>query len=323
MSQHHRLSQGGTLTAASQTMQSSSDHVLQSIMKKEAQYCEGIKLNHTLLKNMTMRLCDVQSLLSLNPNDGAASQSSEDPSKNEVYQKAITEQKQVIRDIAKENVYREQYVRTFCDTLQSVRNMPPAGSSSQPSQDGGLSIDYETAILQGVDALARKRHIDQEALIQQEQYYREIADALGDPKPTNSKNKQRRSGGPRNSRFNDGEEDDDDDDIEMTAPNGGVSQGNLKCPLTFAFMIDAVQNSVCHHIYSREGIMAHIEQGKRGYQRAVACPVAGCVNRQIDVSQLQEHVETSVNAKREIRRQDMRKEQQQMTANDLVDSDEE
>ena len=343
-SQQHRLSQGGGggggMMLASQAMQSSSDNVLQSIMKKESQYCDGIKVNHSLLKSMTQRLSDIQSLLALNGDTTTnATSQQEEPSsydeKNAVFQNIIMDQKEVIRNIAKENVSREQYVRTFTDTLQNVRtkqqkelSQPPQSSSTQNSTTSShevLTFDYEKAILEGIDALSRKRNINEDELILQEKYYRDIADLLGDPKPTtNSSNrsKQRRSGsgGKRGSHIND---DEDDDDIEMTAPTGGVSQiQQLKCPVTREYMTDAVENNVCHHIYSRKGIMSYLQQKARQHQ--VQCPVVGCGNKHVEVSQLLEHHETSMLSKREIRRQDMRKEQQQMSSNDvLVDSDEE
>lgn len=319
--------------AASQSMQSSSDNVLQSIMKKESQYCEGIKVNHSLLKSATQRLCAIQSLLALG-NDDTAQQSPNDK-KNEVFLSTINDQKQIIRNIAKENVFREQYVRTFCDTLQNVRTKQqrelsqPAPATSTGNSDI-LAFDYQKAILEGIDSLSRKRNIDQEELIQQEKYYRDIADVLGDPKPTTTnQNKQRRSGG-GGKRGGRTIGDDDDDDIEMTAPSGGVSQiQQLKCPITREYMTDAVENMVCHHVYSRKGIMSYIQQnisaGRRhGNHPMNACPIVGCGNRQINAEQLQDHHEISMMSKREIRRQDMRKEQQQMSSHDvLMDSDEE
>jgi Zinc-finger of the MIZ type in Nse subunit len=334
-SQQHRLSQGGFgIMAASQSIQSSSDNVLQSIMKKESQYCDGIKANHSVLKSMTQRLCDIQSLLAPTNDDTAKSNTSQSPNnkKNDVFQNTINDQKQIIRNIAKENVIREQYVRTFCDTLKNVRTQQQKELSQQApatSNNEILSFDYQKAILEGIDSLSRKRNIDQEELIQQDKYYREIADVLGDPKPTTmNQSKQHRNGGKRNGRSID--DDDDDDDIEMTAPAGGVSQiQQLKCPVTREYMIDAVENMVCHHVYSRKGIMSYMEQNisaarRGGYHLKNACPVVGCGNRQISAEQLQDHHEISMMSRREIRRQDMRKEQQQMSSNGvLMDSDEE
>jgi Zinc-finger of the MIZ type in Nse subunit len=321
------------------------DTVLRNFGSKETQYLEGTKVTHTLLKSATERLRNIETLLL----SSSSSSSSLVPNENNNIKEKLDEQKNKIRSIAECNVQQEKYVQAFCHAIQTVRDqMHRTDNVFATSNDALLPFDFQNAI----DGAMAFHGVDDDGngttttnglipLSEQDKHenesYRAIMHALGDPKPTtqqqltaSGRKKKRRSGG-----GNGGE--DDDDEIEVmrnvdTQPANSGAMGaapttnhhqHLKCPISREFMMDAVRNKVCHHIYSRAGIMAHIQQSGG---RPTKCPVFGCSNRSVAVSQLDDDIETTMNAKREVRRQDQRKQLQKeasAAANSLVDTDEE
>ena len=110
-----------------------------------------------------------------------------------------------------------------------------------------------------------------------------------------------------------------DDEMEIIETQGG-GVASLKCPITGRLFADPVKNKVCGHIYSREGIDAHM---RNAHRRAATCPVAGC-NKPIQSSaQLEKDVETEMKVRRQQRKEDYESQQRASQASDLVDSDEE
>jgi len=84
---------------------------------------------------------------------------------------------------------------------------------------------------------------------------------------------------------------------------------------------DPVRNKLCHHIYSKQAILAYIEQ-KRRQRRSCDCPQTGCGNKTVNASQLEDDLVTKQAIRREKRRLDQL-EQERATQASLVDSDEE
>jgi hypothetical protein len=74
----------------------------------------------------------------------------------------------------------------------------------------------------------------------------------------------------------------EDDDIAVLPMENG--EQSLKCPLTATLMENPVKNKICKHTYSRAAIMQHIAASARN----CVCPVAGCQNRNVTASQLEE-----------------------------------
>ena len=107
----------------------------------------------------------------------------------------------------------------------------------------------------------------------------------------------------------------DDDDIELVVNKAANSQG-LKCPITSQLMHTAVRNKTCGHVYSKEGIIHHL-------RNSCECPLPGCSNTHLSMSQLEEDVEMQMNVRKEVRRQDQRQQMIASQASQLVDSDDE
>ncbi|XP_059158939.1 E3 SUMO-protein ligase NSE2-like [Physella acuta] len=72
-----------------------------------------------------------------------------------------------------------------------------------------------------------------------------------------------------------------DDDIAMMQV-----EVNIKCPYTGQTMVNPVRNTICKHVYDREGIMDYIKQRKA----KAKCPAVGCGNSiPIQPENLEEH----------------------------------
>jgi hypothetical protein len=297
------------------------DTLLRNIGSKQDQYCEDLRTNHALLKTAAQRVLALPTVLF---------STGVEPS--EECQVVLEEQKQVIRSIAQENVEREQFVETFCRAIASIRDRMGGGDGddtvfSSSNENALLPVDYQKAI-DDMMAFHTSSQAAGELLYNDNDLYCEILDALGDPKPTVSEKKKktpskRHRGG--NSKDDDDDDDDDDDievmrNVETQASGTAATTVALKCPISRALMTDAVQNTVCHHIYSRAGITGYLQQsGYRG--RSVRCPVVGCTNRAVTLSQLTDHYETSRLAQKQVRLQSQRKALQDEAAGALMDTD--
>jgi Zinc-finger of the MIZ type in Nse subunit len=288
------------------------DTLLRSIGGKEDQYTADIKKNTALLKQVAVRVADLPSILAESLNDELLA--------------VLEEQKTVVRSLAKDNVEREQYVRTFCQAVETIRERLGGEAVFAASENSLLPVDYQKAI----DDMMAFHASSQPAIdLYDNELYSEIVDAMGDPKPTitdSQKKKKKQQKRRRGSRPE--EEEDDDDDIEVMrnvetqASGSATATASLRCPISRAFMTDAVQNTECHHIYSRAGITGYIQQSQAaGYRgRPVKCPVFGCMNRNVTLTQLVDHYETSRQAQKEVRLQSQHKAMQDQ-ANALMDTD--
>ena len=107
---------------------------------------------------------------------------------------------------------------------------------------------------------------------------------------------------------------DDDSDVELEVLESGQS---WKCPITAALLKDPMQNKLCGHVYSKEGLSSILRSKKGG---KISCPVAGCRNRDLTMDQCERDVQMELKVKRHIRRQEAEK--QSRVTQDLVDSDE-
>jgi SUMO ligase MMS21 Smc5/6 complex component len=105
---------------------------------------------------------------------------------------------------------------------------------------------------------------------------------------------------------------DEDDDFEMV----NVDEiSSLKCPITRTFMEDPVRNKKCGHVYSEAAIMINLRHTKE-------CPVAGCSNRSVSVSQLEHDELTAIKVRRAKKREKLEQQTQSQNAVDLEDDDE-
>ncbi|KAL3924201.1 MAG: hypothetical protein SGILL_001192 [Bacillariaceae sp.] len=103
----------------------------------------------------------------------------------------------------------------------------------------------------------------------------------------------------------------EDDDIAVIPVQDTQS---LKCPITRHFLEDPVKNTVCGHKYSRAAILQQLRTYKK-------CPVAGCTNTNVTVSQLETDELTATFVRRAMKRQKMEEQKLSQNAVDLEDDD--
>jgi hypothetical protein len=162
-----------------------------------------------------------------------------------------------------------------------------------------LISDERLRLLEEFAGLEKKANCEQEAL---EEIWRKIDDSSVPPKSGGEYETEIRStlGMPKTTETSN-EKNDDEEDEEL-AVVGRPSDGGLKCPLTCKFLEDPVKNKVCGHAYSKAAIQAHLAICKD-------CPVAGCGNRHVQMSDLKADVELTQLVRRQKRREDAEKEQ--------------
>lgn len=288
--------------------------MLNTIAAKEDNYKEGIKVNHTMAKNAAKRIRELEQMMIPEMMEGIMT--------NEELTAFFREQKDAVKKVAEENVAREHYVNSFVSAVRTVQQQVTSNSrrsnsndeENQNGDDDGM-VDYQKAIdkamlqqLQGSDGMTIE--------VYHESSYRDVAEALGEPVTVKKKRKKKTA----NSKDDD---DDDEDDIQVvqTETQGGLT---LKCPITGAYMDDAVRNKVCSHVYSLAGITAHINNARTKNDRRVnhcQCPMAGCVNQSVSQAQLEPDVETVINVRREKRQHDKKAQQHASQASELIDTD--
>lgn len=308
-------------------------NALQQVAAKENNYKEPIKVNHGLCKSAANRIAQLERELLQNLGDGD-SESSSIISREELAQ-ILNEHKETLKEIAARNVDRERTVEAFVRGVHAVRlelssnnnhdnNNDNNDNNNQGEQNDDPTNnnlpDYNAKIK---DAAAQYKNAQPYLPVHQEPLYREVAEALGEKKLTATT-----TGGNNQTH---GGDDDDDIEIEIQETQGGATQANLnhlKCPITGRLLERPVRNKVCKHVYSHEGILAHIRAKTSRHRNATCpCPVGGCANHNVTAQQLEKDVETDMLVKRRKRHDDKlreRQEQAQAAADDdLMDSEEE
>ena len=280
-------SQGGSAVAA---------NVLQTIAAREANYKEPIKQNHGLCKTAASRLVrmedDMMKFLEEKDNSSIIGE--------EELAAFVQEQKKILKAEAAKNVERERHVESFVQGVKSVRNdlINAAGSQGEEEEESDNLPDYNAKIK---DAMNKHSSSVSRVPVQQAPLYQQVVENLGE----NVASKKNTA--------------DYDDDIEITETQNASS---LKCPITGKLIEDAVKNKLCKHVYSREGITAHIHSSGSGGR--AKCPATGCSNTTVTLDQLEDDYETSRHVSRQKRREDLETQQRaSQAASDLMDSDEE
>lgn len=297
----HRLSQSGGGGGGNAVV---AGNIMQTMASKESLYQEGVTVNHSLCKLATNRLKSLQDNLlpqfleNYNNNNNSnrrASSSSPDEFVN-----YFETHKAELQSIAEQNIERTRTVQSFCHALRAARE-ECLSSSSQHDKNYGPSI-----------VRAMKEH--QESLngvdLPQEALYQEISQCLGS-----------------DANNNPAEDDFDKDGVAISEQLGGASGSSdnvpTKCPITQLPLTDAVRNTVCGHVYSAQGIAAHMKaKQQRGHN--CSCPVFGCGNTAVTAAQLKEDLETNMRVRRAVRHEEHRK--QVLAASqggELMDSDDE
>ena len=182
-----------------------------------------------------------------------------------------------LKKIAEINVQQGRQITAFIQALEHVKH------------DEEIE-DYDAALKASMTNESQK--IAESAVeIHQEKMYLDICSRMGE--------------GPA------ARENGDDDDLEVMADE---STRNLKCPISFALMVEPMRNKVCGHTYSKLSILDHLTKSKE-------CPVTGCRNVNVARSQLEPDLEMATAIRRWKIRQEHAQRQISQNAIDMDDYD--
>ncbi|GAX15536.1 hypothetical protein FisN_6Hh167 [Fistulifera solaris] len=253
--------------------------LLHNMSSKEAQYREACKTNHGYVKATATRMNDSLEETMRLLTEG------ENPVLTEEEMKAyLAKQKQILKDVTKENIQDSRTVDSFLHSVCKLRD--------DLLRNGGEDCDYASKLREYMEA--HKSNPSNFLALEHEPFYREVLTEMGE---------ELAAAAGQN----------DDDDIQMV---GGASKQTLKCPLTTVLLEDPMKNSFCGHVYSRAAVMEYLNSRQR------RCPVAGCRNNQFSASQLAEDEQTALLVRRERKRLE-RESQKMQSQTELVDTDEE
>jgi SUMO ligase MMS21 Smc5/6 complex component len=160
------------------------------------------------------------------------------------------------------------------------------------------SLDYERIIQDKMRQYSAAANAESQVDVRDEKFCRDIRSSLGIKDRASKKNR-----------------DDDESDEELEVLRNPVGAQSLKCPITTMLYVEPLRNKVCGHVYSKAGIVQLLRSGR------AKCPVAGCRNGSVTMSQLEEDVETEMKVKRQRRREET--ERQQRASQAIYDSEEE
>mmetsp|Transcript_578 Transcript_578/g.939 ORF Transcript_578/g.939 Transcript_578/m.939 type:complete len:339 (-) Transcript_578:57-1073(-) len=162
--------------------------------------------------------------------------------------------------------------------------------------------DYEEVLSTKMKEHSQSLHdtlTSQDVALEDSHMVRKCMDRLGEKPP--KKKRTSRSGN-----------DDDEEELEIMHQPRNDNEMEFKCPVTGQFFVNPVKNKNCGHYYEYEGIRHHLKNKKK-------CPVAGCVNSHVTLSQLEEDEEMKIKVRRFKVRSE--KERQQRMSQDIDDSE--
>jgi hypothetical protein len=90
-------------------------------------------------------------------------------------------------------------------------------------------------------------------------------------------------------------------------------------------MEDPVINKVCKHHYSKSAIANHIatKRKNRGHNYKVGCPVPGCYNQDVTLSQLEDDATITIQVRRFKRNEERESQKRSSQAEQIDETDEE
>jgi hypothetical protein len=186
-------------------------------------------------------------------------------------------QRDRVKKVAEKHVQNGLTLDRFVASLQTLKQQETAKADEEKKDDDEEATDHGKRLQ---EIFAQKQQNEKAAPLQQDEHYRDICERMGETLVA-------LPGA--------------DDEIEMVGNNSATQRSSLKCMITMQFMQDAVKNSVCGHVYSRDGILDYIQQRKTT-RRPCKCPVPGCSNSNVTENQLGEDFFTKNAVKREMRR---------------------
>jgi hypothetical protein len=219
----------------------------------------------------------------------------DDPKAWDNFEAFLGEHREKVKKFTESHIHLSRKVDAFIGALEEVKQ-EIIQQQQQPSDDA-KPPDYEVILQTKMELL--KQQLDDESpsienhpwMVKTKYNLREVA-------------KTRTGNG----------DDDDDDDVQVEFSNN-ESSNEYKCPITGRYMEDPMRNTVCGHVYDFGGIKFYM-----GSKRSKHCPVPGCANRQVTMSQIEQDVEMQLKVKRFLKRMEQER-QQRMSQTQDVDDD--
>mmetsp|Transcript_24657 Transcript_24657/g.40159 ORF Transcript_24657/g.40159 Transcript_24657/m.40159 type:complete len:292 (-) Transcript_24657:275-1150(-) len=185
-----------------------------------------------------------------------------------------------LKAIAEGNAKRMYEIEYFVDSVKEVRTEVENENQGDAEEGNNNDApDYERSIHDIMDRIRHERESDPSHVAPEDHdLSRELREALGEKVP---KKKSRPSRGG----------DDDEDDLEIVH-NRTDDITSLKCPVTGLLFENPVRNKVCSHTYDKAGLAQLLNNRKYN------CPIPGCSNKSLSLSQVEEDEEMILKVKR-------------------------
>ena len=211
----------------------------------------------------------------------------EDPEAWNEFRSFLTEQRGQVKGLTESHIDLNRKVNSFIGAVQEVKQ--DMISKQQSQIDDATPTDYEV-VLQTKIELFKQKLDDQAGPVAKELFMVKTKEKLMEH-TTN-----------------------DDDDIQVEMPNQ-ESGAQFKCPVTQLLMVIPMRNSVCGHVYDKEGFKFWLSG-----RRTKTCPISGCTNSAACTSQLEEDVEIQLRLKRFVKRREQEGQNRIKQAQDLDQS---
>mmetsp|Transcript_13676 Transcript_13676/g.29666 ORF Transcript_13676/g.29666 Transcript_13676/m.29666 type:complete len:297 (-) Transcript_13676:153-1043(-) len=212
-----------------------------------------------------------------------------------------------LKAIAEGNAKRMYEIEYFVDAVKEVRTQVQnenQASAGEGEDAAAVAPDYERSIHEAMERIRRERDDDPSRVSPEDhEMSRDVRQALGE------KIQKKRS------RPSQGGGDDDEDDLEIVR-NQTDDVHTLKCPITGMLFEDPVKNKVCHHTYDRAGLAQLLNN------RKYTCPVPGCANKGLSLSQVEEDEEMKLKVKRHKVREEADKRKRELEEEDDMEEGE-
>lgn len=205
-----------------------------------------------------------------------------------------------LKAVAEGNAKRMYEIDYFIDAVKEVRtevekNQANTAAANGP-EDNTEAPNYERSMQDAYEKAKQKGENDPNRVPTNEhEMTNQVREILGEK--IHKKARASRGGN------------DSDDELEVV--RGNVEDEHaLKCPVTGMLFKDPVKNKVCGHTYDRAGLMQLLGM------RKTTCPIPGCSNKSLSISQVEVDEEMVLRVRRHLKREEAEKRKR-----DLEDDD--
>lgn len=268
-------------------------HYADMAINKEDGYKEGVKKLQTRTKfaaEMLTKGGEIESFLMEADPDNAES--------------FLLAQRNRLKAIAEGNAKQMHEIEHFVQAVKNVRgdiqrqnqsSAAAGGDGEEAAAGADEAPDYERSIQEAMETVRQSKENDPNYVsLDDHEMVIEIKELLGEKVEKRSRN--------------------DDDDLEIVNNVGSDDIHALKCPITGMFFEDPVRNKVCGHTYDRKGLNQLFST------RKTKCPIPGCSNNTLSLSQVEVDDEMKLKVRRHKTREEAAKRKRDL--DEIMDDDE-